>query len=484
MVFSSLLFLFLFLPGTLLLYFSAGLRIRNLILLVASLFFYTWGEAGYVFLMVFSICANWLTGLLLCRYQSSGRRKKLILTLGIVLNLLPLAYFKYGGFILENVGMLSDFLHLAPVPGTEIHLPIGISFFTFQALSYLVDIYRNDATPQKNPINLALYISLFPQLIAGPIVRYHDIAVELVNRKVTVNDFQAGIHRFTIGLAKKILIANTLGAFPDHIYNLPIETIPAPLLWLSMLCYTLQIYYDFSAYSDMAIGLGRMFGFHFLENFNYPYLSRSIQEFWRRWHISLSSWFRDYLYIPLGGNRFGIGRTYVNLLIVFFLCGLWHGASWTFVIWGLYHGFFLILERGPFGKMLSTLPVIIRFIYTFFVVNIGWVFFRASSLDQAILYIKSLTHFDRPLYLDAEIFATLNTEFYCALVIGLLFMFPLYPAMRERFISLTTKSSPATQIVLQSCSTIISSAALVLIFIYGTALLLSGSHNPFLYFRF
>lgn len=484
MVFSSLIFLFIFLPVTFICYFSAGVKLRNLILLFASLFFYAWGEAGYVLLMLFSILVNWFTGLLIGRNTNSERRKKLTLGIGIFLNLLPLAYFKYGTFLLTNLNLLVGQAAAPSITIPEIHLPIGISFFTFQAISYLVDIYRKEAVSQKNPINLALYISLFPQLIAGPIVRYHDIARELLERTISLRGFHAGARRFTIGLAKKIFIANNLGAFADHIYNLPVETIPAHLLWLGMLCYTLQIYYDFSAYSDMAIGLGRMFGFHFLENFNYPYIACSIQEFWRRWHISLSSWFRDYLYIPLGGNRKGTARTYFNLLLVFFLCGLWHGASWTFVIWGLYHGFFLIIERGPFSKLLHRFPLAVRYLYTFFVVNIGWIFFRATSLDQALSYLWSLTQFGRPSYLDAELFAAMNVEFYGMLAAGLLFMFPVTRFVKEKMESFYTGCSHTSKVLLQSVYAVACSAALVVIISYGSAQLLSGSHNPFLYFRF
>ena len=307
MIFSSIFFLYLFLPGTLVAYYLAGTKFRNFILLIASLIFYAWGEVGYVFLMLFSITISWIFGLLIEKSKAAPKSSKAWLAVGIIVNLLPLAFFKYGNFVVDSLNSLTEKLSLGTIEIGMIHLPIGISFFTFQAISYIVDVYRNTAAVQRRFVNLALYISLFPQLIAGPIVRYHDVARQIVSRSVSLDDFQYGIQRFVIGLGKKVLIANNVGVVADHIFSLPAANLPAGLLWLGMLTYSLQIYYDFSAYSDMAIGLGRMFGFHFLENFNFPYSAKSIKEFWRRWHISLSSWFRDYLYFPLGGNRQGGG---------------------------------------------------------------------------------------------------------------------------------------------------------------------------------
>jgi alginate O-acetyltransferase complex protein AlgI len=336
----------------------------------------------------------------------------------------------------------------------------------------------------KRPFNLALYISLFPQLIAGPIVRYHDVARQIVHRSVSLSDFQFGILRFVAGLGKKVLIANNVGAFADHIFSLPGETLPAGLLWLGMLTYTLQIYYDFSGYSDMAIGLGRMFGFRFHENFNYPYSSQSIQEFWRKWHISLSNWFRDYLYIPLGGNRRGTGRTHANLLIVFFLCGFWHGASWTFIFWGLYHGFFLVIERGAFGRTLQQVPRLVRHFYTTLVVMIGWVFFRADTIGDAVIYIKSLVNFNSQPYLDARLFAAMNTEFYLALVVGIIFSFPVFPVMASRFSLAMKEVGGNARLLVSSLTNAVMVAWTLFIVIYCSAQIISGSHNPFLYFRF
>lgn len=485
MVFSSILFLYLFLPLTLLAYFLAGPRLRNTVLLLASLLFYAWGEMGYVLLMLFSIVANWGVGLMIEQARQQGRSGKPVLAAGIAINLLPLAFFKYGNFLADNINSLLSVANIGTLHLDTVHLPIGISFFTFQAISYIVDVYRRAADVQNNPLNLALYISLFPQLIAGPIVRYHDVARQISSRVTTAADFSYGILRFVSGLAKKVLIANNMGAVADHVFSLPAGELSAGLAWLGLIAYTLQIYYDFSGYSDMAIGLGRMFGFHFLENFNYPYISQSISEFWRRWHISLSSWFRDYLYIPIGGNRVGLARNYFNLLVVFFLCGLWHGASWVFVIWGLYHGFFLVLERSPVGgRLLATLPVPLRHVYTLLVVMIGWVFFRAETLDHALQYIAALINFSGEPYLDAKLFATTNNEFYLALAAGLVFAMPVIPWLKERF---DAKRASISGIPAQALTLATSTGVLVWMIsmiVFSSAELIGGTHNPFLYFRF
>ncbi len=484
MVFSSIFFLYFFLPLTLLLYFAAGPRYKNYLLLAASLFFYAWGEMGYVLLMLFSITANWLVGLSIERAKKRGNTGRKALVAGIVLNLLPLAFFKYGNFLVDNINVILTALNAGKIELSAVHLPIGISFFTFQAISYIVDVYRQEADVQKNPVNLALYISLFPQLIAGPIVRYHDIAREIVDRKTTTADFRDGILRFVCGLAKKVLIANHLGALADHVFSLPAGSLSAGLAWLGIIAYTLQIYYDFSGYSDMAIGLGRMFGFHFLENFNYPYISRSISEFWRRWHISLSSWFRDYLYIPLGGSRAGTARNYFNLVLVFFLCGLWHGASWVFVTWGLYHGFFLVLERSPAGRLLNKMPVPVQHIYTVVVVMIGWIFFRSDTLGQALVYIGALVNFSGAPYLDAKLFAAMNNEFFLALAFGFLFAMPVIPVLKMRLDKRLENMTGSGALFLRSSTAGVLMIWMVSLIIYSSAELISGTHNPFLYFRF
>ncbi|MFZ0133944.1 MAG: MBOAT family O-acyltransferase [Desulfobacterales bacterium] len=311
----------------------------------------------------------------------------------------------------------------APIDLAPIHLPIGISFFTFQAMSYVVDVYRRDAAVQLNPLNIGLYIALFPQLIAGPIIRYHDIAAQIVRRRVGLDDFSYGIQRFVAGLGKKVLIANQVAAIADRVFSSPYETLTPGIAWLGVLCYTLQIYFDFSGYSDMAIGLGRMFGFHFLENFNDPYISRSITEFWRRWHISLSRWFRDYLYIPLGGNRGGPLRTYVNLLVVFFLCGLWHGASWNFIIWGLLHGLFLVIERLGFDKALNRSWPPLRNVYVMTVVCSGWVFFRTDSLSAALHYLGAMAGLNPAVPIQQQAFIYIDHHIRLAIAAGILFSF-------------------------------------------------------------
>ncbi len=484
MLFSSIIFLCLFLPLTLVIYFFAGNKLRNLVLLLASLLFYSWGEVGYTLIMLYTILANWFFGLLLAKTLAMTQVSRFVLAIGVAGNLLPLIYFKYGNFLVDNLNEAWGKVGAQPIIIDNISLPIGISFFTFQAISYLVDVYRKEVECQHNPINLALYISLFPQLIAGPIVRYHDVAKQIVERYVSYEDLSYGIYRFVVGLGKKILIANQLGAVADHIFSLSPENLPAGLLWLGILTYSLQIYYDFSGYSDMAIGLGRMFGFHFLENFNYPYSSLSIQEFWRRWHISLSTWFRDYLYIPLGGNRKGAAKTYVNLMIVFSLCGLWHGASWNFLIWGMYHGLFLAMERGYIGKLLNLLPVVVRYLYTSLVILIGWVFFRSETIDYATTYIKSLVNFGKPSYLDGPLFTSMTNEFYVALVVGIIFATPLFPYFRRKWMECLNLAVGWKSIALHFTSNIIFVVYICSVLIYGTAQIFGDSHNPFLYFRF
>ena len=382
MVFSSAIFLLAFLPIVFISNYFIKKEYSNYLLLIASLIFYAWGEPYLVLLMIFSILVNWFFGLLIDKTCNTSR--KLILAGGIIIDLSILGYFKYAGFFVKIINFAVG-SNLFPIP--KISLPIGISFFTFQAISYIVDVYRGDTEASNNPVNVALYISFFPQLIAGPIVKYRDINKQIEQRSIRWDEVSDGFKRFIYGLGKKVIISNVLGSLVDTIYANEIGTISSVVAWLGAFAYTFQIYYDFSGYSDMAIGLGKMFGFNILENFNYPYLSGSITEFWRRWHISLGSWFREYLYIPLGGNRKGVIRTYLNLVAVFFFTGLWHGADLSFIIWGLYHGFFTILERAGFKKILDK-SKILSIIATFFVVTIGWVMFRATDtfyLDLDIL---------------------------------------------------------------------------------------------------
>lgn len=384
MVFSSAIFLQMFLPITFILNWIIPRKCSNILLLIASIIFYAWGEPKFVFLMVALIAFNWGEGKAV--ENSNGIKKKVVLTIGVLINLLALGYYKYIGFL---ASIINKILGSNAVPIPNVALPIGISFFTFQAISYLVDVYRGETKASPKLVNVALYISFFPQLIAGPIVKYRDINKQIENRSVTWEGVAVGFKRFIYGLAKKVLISNVLGMCVDTIYTYEVAQIDWKAAWIGALAYTFQIYYDFSGYSDMAIGLSKMFGFEIPENFNYPYMSKSITEFWRRWHISLGSWFREYIYIPLGGNRKGVVRTYANLAVVFFLTGLWHGADFSFVLWGLYHGFFSIIERIGLKKALKKTKVISG-IYSFLVVNYGWVLFRAGNIETGLSLIKRM----------------------------------------------------------------------------------------------
>jgi alginate O-acetyltransferase complex protein AlgI len=392
MVFSSPLFLFLFLPLILFATWIAGRKLRNAVLLAGSLLFYAWGEPALVVVMIASIAINHSLVAWIDRARGTGR-DRLAVGLSIAINIGILAVFKYSGWLWDSASLLLRELGASTqILGARPHvrLPIGISFFTFHALSAVIDVYRGTVRVRRNLIDFALYIACFPQLIAGPIIRYHDVADQISDRRVTRSGFAYGVERFILGLGKKVLIANVLAVPADAIFALPAADLGAKTAWLGIVCYTLQIYFDFSGYSDMAIGLGRMFGFTYLENFLHPYASRSVTEFWRRWHVSLSSWFRDYLYVPLGGNRRGKGRTYFNLVLVFFLCGLWHGASWTFVGWGLYHGAFLVIERLGLARVLERWPGAVRRAYLLLAVMIGWVFFRADDFARATGYLGAM----------------------------------------------------------------------------------------------
>ncbi|MFI5164794.1 MAG: MBOAT family O-acyltransferase, partial [Bacteroidia bacterium] len=375
MVFSSSIFLFYFLPVFLTVYFLTPSRFKNLIILLASIFFFAWGAPKFVFVLSTAVIVDFFIAKLI--HKNEDKKRKLFLTAGIVFNLSVLLYFKYCNFFLDNFNDVLEVFGLHPLSFTRVALPIGISFFVFHELSYIIDVYRKVKPPMKNIVNYALYIFLFPQLIAGPIIRFNEIADQINDRKFqdNIENRLVGLFRFAIGLAKKVLIANVLGAQADQIFNLPYEELNTSSAWIGALCYTFQIYFDFSGYSDMAIGLARTMGFRFPENFNNPYISQSITEFWRRWHMSLSRWMRDYLYIPLGGNKVSVPRMYFNLCFVFLISGLWHGAQWTFIIWGAYHGLFLVLDRLFLLKLTEKIGKIPRIIFAFFVVVIGWVFF-------------------------------------------------------------------------------------------------------------
>jgi alginate O-acetyltransferase complex protein AlgI len=486
MVFSSAVFLFLFLPIVLALYFVVPQRAKNLLLLIASLFFYAWGEGLFVAIMLISILTNYGAGVLIDRFRDRPKIK-VVLILAIVANLSLLGIYKYANFLVDNLNDLLALIHITPIYLEPIHLPIGISFFTFQAISYIVDVFRGEAAAQKNPINIALYIAMFPQLIAGPIVRYHDVAQQIRNRTVNLTSFSYGISRFIIGLGKKMLIANPMGHVADQVFALPTDELTFSLTWLGVICYSLQIYFDFSAYSDMAIGLGRMFGFRFLENFNYPYISDSIQAFWRRWHISLSSWFRDYLYIPLGGNRRAAIQVYLNLVMIFFLCGLWHGASWNFVIWGLIHGAFLVLERLGFRKQLDNLWLPLRHIYVLTIVMLAWVFFRAEDLTTAISYLEAMFGFGHGSGVQYHVSLYIDLEGWLVLFIGIIGSLPIIPYLKKFWEHELTKLKETPgwfERALKSGVYCANLLALSGILIVSSMYLAAETHNPFIYFRF
>lgn len=458
MVFSSTIFLFLFLPILLAVYYFCDTRYKNIVLLLASLFFYAWGEPKNVFIMLFSILVNYVIGILI----EKGKGKKALVVFSVIYNLGILFVFKYLNFAAGVFNYISPL----KVSIREIALPIGISFYTFQIMSYTIDVYRGNVKAQKKLTNLALYISLFPQLIAGPIVRYIDVEKQLNDRMCSFGLLHAGIVRFMIGFSKKVLIADQLSKLVDIAFG---GTYPSIYVkWFGMIAYTLQIYFDFSGYSDMAIGLGKMFGFEFLENFDYPYIAKSIKEFWRRWHISLSSWFRDYLYIPLGGNRKGNVRTYINLIIVFLATGIWHGASFNFVFWGLYYAVFLVIERLGFSKVLDKFPKVLRHCYTCIIVMVGWVFFRADSLKDAVIYISDLVtlsgnDFNNFLFV-------VNVKYACLILIGIILVIP-HPKIKN----IIHKNDVTKQI---------GEIILVLIFIVAISCLIGSGFSPFLYFRF
>lgn len=483
MVFSSIIFLFLFLPVTLAVYFFTPNRLKNFILLCLSLLFYAWGENFFLLIMLASIFVNYCSGMMVKRL-SPRPISRLVLYFAISFNLGLLIAFKYINFIVDNINQLLPLVNLDPILIPPVHLPIGISFFTFQAISYVVDVYRNDAPAQKNPVNMGLYIALFPQLIAGPIIRYHDIANQLVRRSVRLRDFSVGTERFIFGLGKKVLIANPIGLIVEQIYAIPTSDLTISLAWMGVACLSIQVYFDFSGYSDMAIGLGRMFGFRFKENFNYPYIAQSMQDFWRRWHISLSSWFRDYLYIPLGGNRRGTLRTYLHLVTVFLLFGLWHGASWNFVLFGLYHGTFLVIERVGFINLLNNLPSVIRILYVNFVFVVGWPFFQTKTIPIAISYIAAMFGQAQGGGLEYNVAMYFDSYVTLIFVMGVICSLPILPLIRHLGQTENIKSKSAASVFGGNFFTIAKVVTLLLIFFVSIMNLASGIYNPFIYFRF
>ncbi len=466
MVFSSILFMFIYLPVVLAVYYIVPSRWRNVWLFAVNLVFYGWGEPVYIFLMIFSICVNYVSGLLIGRYVDQRRRRaRLVLVINTVINLGMLFFFKYFDLVAETLSLIPG----VAIPSLGLTLPIGISFYTFQTMSYPIDVYRGDGRVQKNFIKFGTFVALFPQLIAGPIVRYKDIAEQLDHRREDLDKFASGVQRFIVGLGKKVLIANNVGMLWDAYAGAAAGELTFLGAWMAAIAFSLQIYFDFSGYSDMAIGLGRMLGFEFLENFNYPYISRTVTEFWRRWHISLSTWFRDYVYIPLGGSRKGLARQILNLLIVWALTGLWHGASWTFLFWGLYYAFFLILEKLFLLRWLDSLPRFVGRLYTLAVAVSGWVIFQQTSVAQTMVFFKAMYGFGEAGFCG-------GTDLYYLRGFGPVLLaacFASLPAGKKLFARLPEK-----------LRAVAAPALILLVLIVSTAYLVDSTYNPFLYFRF
>lgn len=470
MLFSSITFLFLFLPITLGIYYLVPYQLKNMILLIASLIFYAWGEPVYIILMVLSIGLNYFCGLDIGEKQNSPRAAKQSLIFAIVMNLLILGFFKYYGLLMETLNTALS----VEIPYRVLPLPIGISFYTFQALSYLIDVYRKEVSPQRKITHFALYISMFPQLIAGPIVRYIDIEAQLKNRTFNMVKFGRGVMFFIRGLAKKVVLANSIGAVYEQVAEMQIGTVSVATAWLGCLAYAFQIYFDFGGYSDMAVGLGKMFGFEFRKNFHYPYVSKSITEFWRRWHISLGTWFREYVYIPLGGNQCSKGRHICNLLIVWMLTGLWHGAEWNFFFWGLYYGILLIAEKYVWGTLFSRIPRIFQHIYTFLLVLIGWVFFFSTDLGYAFDYIGVMFGVGASALFDQRAAFLIFTHW----LLFVLCILASSPRGWNVFCAVTEVYKKSRVRRVASCILYVG------IFLICVAFLVTETFNPFLYFRF
>ncbi|MBE5906282.1 MAG: MBOAT family protein [Lachnospiraceae bacterium] len=466
MVFSSAAFLFFFLPITLLCYYVCPLRFKNVILVIASLIFYAWGEPTYILIMLFSTVFDYVNGRLIgiFRQKDQNRKAKLVMIISVIGNLGILCFFKYTNLALSTVHSLTGLA----VPVLNVALPIGISFYTFQTMSYTLDVYLGQVKPQHNIIAFATYVTCFPQLVAGPIVRYIDLETQLKERRVTSQQVADGCRRFCIGMSKKVLLANSAGAIWDTIKIMEPGSIPVAMAWLGAVCYTFQIYFDFSGYSDMAIGLGKMFGFTFPENFNLPYISKSITEFWRRWHISLSTWFKEYVYIPLGGNRKGTGRQIFNLMVVWALTGFWHGAAYNFLLWGIYYGLLLIFEKFIFKKILEKLPAIIQHIYTMFFVVLGWVLFACEDFGFLFQYLKALFGMQGAGFTNGE------TTYLIMGHLALLIACVVCSSSLLRRIGEKTKGRYV----------IAKDIVMLVLFVISICFIIGSSYNPFLYFRF
>jgi len=470
-VFSSITFLFYFFPVVIILYFSTPKKFRNLTLFLVSLIFYSWGEPTYIWIMLFSVIVDFTCGKNIDKNikLDNMSKSKLWLILSIVINLSLLGFFKYGDFLITSINSAAN----VNIPLLELALPIGISFYTFQTMSYTIDVYRRKATMQKDIIAFGAYVTLFPQLIAGPIVRYKTIASELLNRKESYSMISEGIKRFIIGLGKKVLLANNIGLLWETVSKIGPSAIPLLTAWLGIIAFAFQIYFDFSGYSDMAIGLGKIFGFNFLENFNYPYMAKSITDFWRRWHISLGTWFKEYVYFPLGGNRQGLIKQARNIFVVWFLTGLWHGASWNFVIWGMYFGVLLLIEKLLISKLLIQMPKILQSAYTLILVFISWAIFAFDSFHQGIIYIKAMFNTTNGLYNSTSVYL-FSTNL--VLLIILTFASTDYPKTIWQKLLSSYKNSALMWRA--------ENVYLVLILIVSVSYLVDQSYNPFLYFRF
>lgn len=462
--------MFAFLPVVLILYYLVPFRAKNFVLLVTSLIFYAWGEPIYVVLMILSILINFVSGLELEYYMESEdpRRAKIACGVTVAINLLILGFYKYYGFLLDNLNAILPF----EIPYTELALPIGISFYTFQTMSYVIDVYRGKVAAQHNPVTFGAYVSMFPQLIAGPIVRYSDVEKQLQNRSFSLEKFGDGVMWFLQGLGKKVLIANNIGSVYENIAALGASDTSVLTAWIGCFAYTMQIYFDFGGYSDMAIGLGKMLGFDFIRNFDYPYVSKSVSEFWRRWHISLSSWFKEYVYIPLGGNRCSTGKAIRNLLIVWGLTGLWHGAAWNFIFWGLYYGVILIAEKYVLKSAIERLPAFFQHVYTLVLVMFGWVLFFSPSLGSAISYLGTMFGVGGAGLVDLTGWFYLKSTF----LLGIFAAVASTPVIYRRFSRWLKTETTYKQVL--------GIAAYAAIFVICTAYLVNATYNPFLYFRF
>ncbi len=469
MVFSSSLFLFAFLPLVLALYFISHTKIKNYVLLVASLIFYAWGEPSFVFVMIGVVAVDYISAILIEKYLEKIRVRQVILIITIAINFCFLIYFKYAGLFVNTFTSIFSIENNFQSPV----LPIGISFFTFQAISYVFDVYMKDVSAQKNPFNVLLYVSLFPQLIAGPIVRYKTVESQIISRTHSIEKISDGIVRFIIGFIKKVIFANKMALLADTL--LDGSALPTLVMWLGASAYMLQIYFDFSAYSDMAIGLGKIFGFDFEENFNFPYKSTSITEFWRRWHISLSTWFRDYVYIPLGGNKKGKARQIFNMFMVWAFTGFWHGASWNYLLWGIYYFILLILEKHVFHKVLDKIPVAIKWLLTSAFVLVGWMLFRSENLADFGTIISSMFSF-RISSEDLNMLSLYVPSYAMYFIPAAILAFPIYPAVQKKLCSGEGRLAVTRQIIFY--------IGLLAVFLIAICFMVQSTYNPFIYFRF